>query len=123
MVPGLLPRQETASEDQRTSSHSSVLATLVTCPMCRLEDDGDDDVAVLRPASAARAEVDEDFERDFAQLMLDYQGTRGGAGAAAVAGVGAAPAAPLAAAGDHGGAGSGDEGTMAFKVGRPALRC
>jgi hypothetical protein len=79
--------------------------------MRRLDDDGDDDVAVLRPASSAPAEVDEDFERDFAQLMQDYQGARPVAGRQGQQFGGPAGAALPASEG-----GGGGENAMVFKV-------
>ena len=45
---------------------------------------------MVRPASATPVEVDEDFEREFSQLMLDYQGRPAG---------GSGPAGPAAPAG------------------------
>lgn len=88
---------------------------------------------MVRPASVTPAEVDEDFEREFSQLMLDYQGRpAGGAGPAGPAGApsalrqqpGAGAAAPAAAGTQHtgdGGAAAGAEseaggGSVAFKV-------
>lgn len=91
-------------------------------------EEDEEDVRMLRPATAAPVEVDEDFEREFSQLMLDYQGrgarqAPGGPGAAAVAappaGPGPAPAAPASHGGSSGEAGSGGGGpgeAVAFKV-------
>ncbi|KAL4452134.1 hypothetical protein ABPG75_007796 [Micractinium tetrahymenae] len=96
-------------------------------------EEDEEDVRMLRPATAAPVEVDEDFEREFSQLMLDYQG-RGarqapgappGAGAAAAApaaGPGLAPAPGAAAVPPYGGSGEADGGgsgageAVAFKV-------
>lgn len=85
---------------------------------------------MVRPASATPVEVDEDFEREFSQLMLDHQGRPGGAagpaGPAAVPGAlrqqpgAGAAAAGLQQAGDSSAAGAGGEagggGSVAFKV-------
>lgn len=57
------------------SNHAT--ASLLPCP--RMESDGEEDVRMVRPASATPVEVDEDFEREFSQLMLDYQGRPAGA--------------------------------------------
>lgn len=84
---------------------------------------------MLRPASAAPVEVDDEFEREFSQLMLDYQG-RGGRpapgapGSSAAAGPAVGPGLAPAAAALHGGgggepggaAGSGAGEAVAFKV-------
>ncbi|KAL4437467.1 hypothetical protein ABPG77_003448 [Micractinium sp. CCAP 211/92] len=91
-------------------------------------EEDEEDVRMLRPALAAPVEVDEDFEREFSQLMLDFQGrgarqAPGGPGGAAVAappaGPGPAPAAPASHGGGSGEAGSGAGGpgeAVAFKV-------
>ena len=81
------------------------------------EEEEESAVRMLRPSSAA-AELDPEFEREFAQLMLDFQGRPGPAlakappqlaGAAAAAGVGpgSTGAEPAAAAGGP---------TVAFRV-------
>lgn len=75
-------------------------------------------MAVLRPASSAPAEVDEDFERDFAQLMQDFQGVRPAATAAAAARqpqqqLGAGPV----------GEPDSEDNSMVFKVGQDLWRC
>lgn len=81
---------------------------------------------MLRPATSAPVEVDDEFEREFAQLMLDHQGrgarqAPGGPGAGGAAGPAGGPALLPAAAAPHGGgdgeAGGGGAGeAVAFKV-------
>lgn len=100
------------------------------CPRMESEEEEEEDVRMVRPASATPVEVDEDFEREFGQLMLDYQGRpAGGAGPAGAPGAlrqqpGAGAAAAAAAGSQHtgdGGAAAGAEseaggGSVAFKV-------
>lgn len=86
----------------------------------RLEDDGDDEVAVLRGGASRPVEVDEEFERDFAQLMQDYQGARpavAAGGSRPGPQFGGEPPAAAAAGSSGGGGGEGPENAMVFKVG------
>lgn len=79
------------------------------------EEDEEESVRMVRPATAEPAEVDEDFEREFQQLILDHQGRPAqGAGARA-----SEPAAAAAAAADQGAAraaGPAAAPAVAFKV-------
>ncbi|PSC71053.1 regulator of nonsense transcripts UPF2 [Micractinium conductrix] len=98
-------------------------------PLAGEADEEEEDVRMVRPASAQPVEVDEDFEREFSQLMMDFQGraagsaaARGGgpgggpaAGHAASAPVAGLPAQPPAAAAGGGGAEAGG-GKVAFRV-------
>jgi regulator of nonsense transcripts 2 len=91
------------------------------------EDEEEEGVRMVRPAYQAAAEVDDDFEREFSQLMLDYQGRPAAAGAAprqpglgAAAGLGGGGPGPLLPSAAHGApsqAGDGGEGeAVSFRV-------
>lgn len=77
---------------------------------------------MLRGGTSRPVEVDEEFERDFAQLMQDYQGTRpavAAGGSRPGPQFGGEPPAAAAAGSSGGGGGEGPENAMVFKVGWP----
>lgn len=101
-------------------SHPPLLALPTRLPRLESDEDEEDSVRMVRPASAQPAEVDEDFEREFAALLLDHQGQRPSAGAGAnPAAAGAAPGGGRPGEPPAEGARSGGQGAapaVAFKV-------